>query len=127
MGRSRREKSRILDEFVAVTGYHRKHAVRLLNQSEDPQGEPKRVGRRIYDEAVQAALIIVWETADRICGKRLKAAIPSLVESMERHGHLMLTALTKRGILALSSRFSRSSYGIPDSVSSGSAVPTLYV
>ena len=27
---SRGEKSRILDEFVATTGYHRKHAVRVL-------------------------------------------------------------------------------------------------
>jgi hypothetical protein len=25
------EKSRILDEFVAVPGYHRKHAIRVLN------------------------------------------------------------------------------------------------
>jgi hypothetical protein len=28
----RREKKRILDEFVAVTGFHRKHAMRLLRQ-----------------------------------------------------------------------------------------------
>lgn len=95
-------KSRILDEFVAVTGYHRKHALRLLNQTEDPQGEPKRVGRRVYDEAVQAVLIIVWETADRICGKRLKAAIPSLVESMERHGHLSLDDEVRRRLFAAS-------------------------
>ena len=27
---SRAEKTRILDEFVAVTGFHRKHAMRLL-------------------------------------------------------------------------------------------------
>ena len=26
------EKQQILDEFVAITGYHRKHAVRILNQ-----------------------------------------------------------------------------------------------
>jgi hypothetical protein len=26
-------KHRILDEFVAVTGYHRKHAIRILNGS----------------------------------------------------------------------------------------------
>jgi len=25
------EKGRILDEFVALTGYHRKHAIRVLN------------------------------------------------------------------------------------------------
>lgn len=29
-GASRPEKRRILDEFVAVTGFHRKHAMRLL-------------------------------------------------------------------------------------------------
>jgi hypothetical protein len=29
-GAPRSERSRILDEFVAVTGYHRKHAIRLL-------------------------------------------------------------------------------------------------
>ena len=29
-GSDRREKTRILDEFVAVTGFHRKHAMRLL-------------------------------------------------------------------------------------------------
>ena len=47
-------------------------------------------GPRIYDEAVRPALIVVWEATDRICGKRLKAALPSMVESLERHGHLDL-------------------------------------
>ncbi len=36
-------------------------------------GEPR--GRRIYDEAVKEAVILVWEASDRICGKRLKAAL----------------------------------------------------
>ena len=36
-------------------------------------------GRRIYDEAVREALIVVWEASDRICGKRLKAVLPSLI------------------------------------------------
>ncbi len=30
-GARRLERSRILDEFVAVTGWHRKHAIRLLS------------------------------------------------------------------------------------------------
>ncbi|MCP5044217.1 MAG: transposase, partial [bacterium] len=102
VGKSRSKKSRILDEFVAVTGYHRKHAIRLLNQQEDEVDTPPRVGRRIYDEAVREALIIVWETADRICGKRLKAALPSLVEAMERHGHLRLDGEVRRLLLAVS-------------------------
>lgn len=61
-----------------------------------------RVGRRIYDEAVRQALVVVWETADRICGKWLKAVLPSLVESMERHGHLRLDEEVKRRLLAVS-------------------------
>lgn len=47
-------------------------------------------GKRVYDESVKTALIMIWETADRISGKRLKAAIPKLVQSMEKHGHLQL-------------------------------------
>ena len=87
---SKRDKSRMLDEFVAMVGCHRKHAVRLLGQRDEPVDRKIPTGRRIYDEAVRQALIVVWEAADRICGKRLKAALPSMVESLERHGHLDL-------------------------------------
>ena len=85
------EKTRILDELAAVVGCHRKHAIRLLGLSAEGGAEPTVArGRRIYDEAVREALIVVWETSDRICGKRLKAVLPSLIEAMERHGHLDL-------------------------------------
>ena len=87
---SKRDKSRMLDEFVAMAGCHRKHAVRLLGLSERSTGRSVPKGRRIYDEAVRQALIVVWEASDRICGKRLKAALPSMVQSLERHGHLDL-------------------------------------
>ena len=88
---SKKDESRILDEFIAVTGYHRKRGIRLLGKLVDDEGTTHSLrGRRIYDEAVRAAVIVIWEAADRICGKRLKAALPHLVESMERHGHLDL-------------------------------------
>ena len=86
---SKKDKGRILDEFIAVTGHHRKHGIRLLGQSGDAGEKLSMIkGRRIYDEAVREAVILAWEATDRICGKRLKAALPHLVESMERHGHL---------------------------------------
>ena len=88
---SKRDKSRILDEFIVITGHHRKHGIRLIGQLEDEEDTPRPArGRRIYDEAVREAAIVIWEVADRICGKRLKAAMPNLVESMERHSHLAL-------------------------------------
>src|SRR4051812_8430617 len=96
------ERRLILDEFVAVSGYHRKHAIRLLRQ---PGGgpAPDRRGRSpVYDAAVRAALVVVWEASDRICGKRLKAALPVLVPAMERHGHLALDAAVRDRLLAMS-------------------------
>jgi hypothetical protein len=33
------------------------------------------VSERLYAEAVKEALTVIWEAADRICGKRLKAVI----------------------------------------------------
>ena len=80
----------MLDEFVAMTGCHRKHAVRLLGQGEDASTGVVPRGRRICDEAVREVLTVVWEASDRICSKRLKAALSSMVESLERHGHLNL-------------------------------------
>ena len=73
-------KTGILDEFVEVTGYHRKHAVRLFGPSAGrKQQKNPRVKGRIYGDAVQEALILLWEAADRICGKRLKALVDNLV------------------------------------------------
>ena len=100
---TKRDKGRILDEFTAVTGLHRKHAIRLLAGSDgEREQQPSLAGRRIYDEAVREAVIVVWEASDRICGKRLKAALPYLVESMERHGHLQLDSLVRERLLTAS-------------------------
>ena len=41
---SKNDKTRILDEFVAVTGHHRKHAIRLLRRSDDAEGAPRPGG-----------------------------------------------------------------------------------
>jgi hypothetical protein len=57
----RGERGRILDEFAAVTGYHRKHAMRLLRAGRVNRRCGPRPGRRIYDEAAREALIVVWE------------------------------------------------------------------
>ncbi len=86
----REDKVRILTEFVALTGYHRKHAARLLRGGSSKDRSAPRHRRRLYDDAVREALILLWEASDRICGKRLKPLIPMLAAAMERHGHLAL-------------------------------------
>lgn len=98
----RRERGLILDEFTAVTGFHRKHAARLLRAGLPGQPSGPRPGRRVYDEAVREALIMLWEASDRVCGKRLRPLVPVLVEAMERHGHLDLSPEVRSGLLAMS-------------------------
>ena len=39
---SRASKQQILDEFVAVTGYHRKHAIRVLGRRETKPPRDRR-------------------------------------------------------------------------------------
>lgn len=103
MESSKKEKTKILDEFSSVSGYHRKHAVRLLGRhSHLIHPSQQRLGRRIYNEAVGEALIITWEAADRICGKRLKAILSNLVDAMERHGHIHLDPGVRRSLLKAS-------------------------
>ena len=98
----RSEKGRILDEFVAVTGFHRKHAMRVLRAGSSERRTRSRPERRVYDKAVREALIVLWEASDRVCGKRLKALAPLLVEAMERHGHLHLAPEVRASLLAMS-------------------------
>ena len=65
------DRVKILDEFVALTGYHRKHAIRVLRK-EVAAGKTAPARNRLYDEAVRQTLTVLWEAADRVCGKRLK-------------------------------------------------------
>ncbi len=94
------DKVKILDAFVALTGYHRKHAIRVLRAK--VISKETRARDRLYDEAVRQALTVLWEAADRVCGKRLKALIPMLVDAMERHGHLELDPIVKTKVLQVS-------------------------
>ena len=95
------DRIKILDEFVAVTGYHRKHAIRELRE-EVATAKAARTRNRLYDHAVRQALTVLWEAADRVCGNRLKALIPMLVDAMERHGHLNLDPVIKSMVLQVS-------------------------
>ncbi len=99
----RAERRRILEEFVASTGYHRKYALSLLNHPLSKAPACKRRPRaRHYPLAVQQALIRCWHVTNGICSKRLVPYLPELVTVLERQGELRLDAETKRRLLSLS-------------------------
>src|SRR3954454_14383555 len=60
----RMERGRILDEFTAITGFHRKHAMRLLRTGQPSRRSGPRPGRRIYDEATRNTVhFTIWIAA----------------------------------------------------------------
>jgi hypothetical protein len=87
---STKEKTKILNEYCRVTGYHRKHAIRKLNRRALRHPAQQRPGRpRIYTEAILEPLRKIWLAAHLPCGKRLKAILPLWLPSYHKtFGHL---------------------------------------
>lgn len=100
----RKEKGRLLDEFVELTGYHRKHALRLLRHGKKGGGQGRRRGGRavVYGPAVLAALEVAQEAMGWICGKRLAPFLPELVPALEREGALGLDPGVRQALLRMS-------------------------
>ena len=96
------DKGRVLDGFIAATGYERKYAIRLLNSAEAPTTPKRRLACQKYDDQVRQALISVWCAANQICSKRLVPFLPQLIEAMERHGHLRLPSDVRAQLLSIS-------------------------
>jgi len=97
------ERTRILEEFLASTGYHRKYALSLLNHPiTKGTARKKRARPRQYGFAMQQALVTCWRAANGICSKRLVPYLPELVRVLEQYGELHLEAQTKERLLTLS-------------------------
>ncbi len=107
---TRTQKARILDEFVAATGYTRKYAISLLSEPPptsrpDKNKNPKRQERprkRRYGPDVERALLLLWKAADALCSKRLVPFLPELLAALERHGEITLWPSTREKLLTLS-------------------------
>lgn len=76
---NRQQKSEILNELCAVSGYHKKHAIRLLNKRKirrprckEKRGRPEKYPVTMYLEPLKQ----IWLSTDQLCGKRLKMALP---------------------------------------------------
>lgn len=96
------EKERILDEFCAATGYHRKYAIRLLKHGPKPRGLKKSGRKKIYQGAVVEALIQIWEICGRICSRRLQPFLPEIIGVLEQQQELILPPEVKQRLLHIS-------------------------
>ena len=95
---TRCEKRRLLDEVVAVTGIHRKAAIRLLHRAPRARATPGPGGRpRQYGADVAAAATVLWQAAGRIGAHRLHPFVPELLERLVQCDELTVSlAVEKR-------------------------------
>jgi hypothetical protein len=103
---SKVEKQKMLDEFTSATGYHRKHAIRVLKNQVQVQNHLKgktKTYKTIYRGEVVQALGQIWEIYGRICSKRLQPILPEAIKVLERCQEIDLSKDTQELLLKISS------------------------
>jgi hypothetical protein len=99
---TRREKSRLLDEAVAVTGRHRKGLIRAWRAVPRPS-QRRRAGRPTrYGPVVVRALVAIWTAAGYPWSLRLKALLPIWLPWARQR--LRLSPATEAGLRRISAR-----------------------
>ena len=98
----RRGKTRILEEFCKVCGYHRKHAIRLLRRK---AGATRRKPGRpsVYGQGELEVLEAIWLASGRPCALRFRALIMRWLPWYENE-HGVLDAQTRVHLQQISAR-----------------------
>lgn len=118
----KKEKGKILDEFVETTGYNRKYAIHILSNegrvfhrrvSKDSKwvrlkthhrgGDRSHAGRKkIYDETVQNGILKIWRYFDHMCSKLSKSFIATNIDDLYRSKRLKLDPRSREKLLSIS-------------------------
>ena len=117
---SRKQKKVMLDEFVALTGYNRNYASRVLRLYYGKHigsitsgkrkiryvvGKDKRSKRdrkRFYGDDVTEVLKKIWAILDMPCGKRLAPFLPEIILKLETFDEIEMKSATKQKLLKVS-------------------------
>jgi hypothetical protein len=92
---SKKERTVILDEFVATSGYHRKHATALLRGHRGWRSSTtliRRLRKRVYGDEDKRAVLRLAEIFDQISSRRLRAVLNAELPTLRRQGHLHVSA-----------------------------------
>jgi hypothetical protein len=106
---TRREKQKILDEYCANTGYHRKYAIRKLRKlqltrhlKDSRAGVHKRNRERTYDSYVEAVIEQIYEVLGGIGARRIHPHIETILEKGIAFGHIKIDPITEMKVRVMS-------------------------
>lgn len=101
--KKKKDKSKILDEYCANTGLHRKYAIEKIRDICFDKKDPKKRGRKKeYSYEADALLITVWEMYDKICGERLHPFLFEGIRKLEQFGYIHPSKSVKDEVLRMS-------------------------
>lgn len=100
--RSRAEKSKIIDELVAVLRYHRKYAITVLNRIGGNNTKRQKRPRALKYVEAMPAVQLVWEALDYACAERLHPVLLQTAEVLAHHGEVVLTPLIREQLACIS-------------------------
>jgi hypothetical protein len=101
----KKERGRILDEFVATTNYHRKHAIALLcgKRHHRDRAQPiRRLRARYYTPEDERAVLWLAELFDLIGSKRLRVAMDNELSKLRQQKHLQVSRACYHHLLEIS-------------------------
>ncbi len=102
---TKKDRQAILDEFVATTGYHRKHAIALLRSKRrhrDPTQPIRHPRKRYYSDEDRRAMLWLVELFDYIASKRLRAAMDTELATLYQRGDLRVSRACYRRLQRIS-------------------------
>lgn len=91
---TKKERGQMLDELVATSGYHRKHATALLRGKRRWREHTKpirRQRRRIYLDEDRRAVVWLADVFDQVSSKRLRAAMDTELAALSKRRHLQVS------------------------------------
>lgn len=81
----RKLKIMILDQLCRDSGFHRKHAIRVLN--EKPTVKNKRGRKRTYGDGARYHIRKLWLAMEQVNGRRMKAMLPDWLKHYKAPGY----------------------------------------
>jgi len=100
---SKKEKGKMLDEFVKTTDYGRKYAIALLTgKREYVKGAIRRPRNVKYGSGLISPLLILSDLFDGICSKRLRAAMDVELPRLYESGSLQISQESYEKLMEIS-------------------------
>ncbi|MDP3058745.1 MAG: hypothetical protein Q8N36_04745 [bacterium] len=100
--KGRSEKTMIVDEVVAVLGYHRKYAIKVLKETKPRRADKRKRKRLSKYFAALPSILLVWRALDYPCAERLHPVLIQTAKLLEKHGEIQLSSDVRQHLTAIS-------------------------